>query len=250
LATAWTPAQLGASLALWLDADDASTIMLNGSTVSQWNDKSGNARNVLQATAANQPAYNTTGINSKPALVFDGVNDTLKSTANLGISGTQTFSIFAVHAFSWASARVALAFGTSGRYHHMASTASNQYWTGYDGGTQVATYTPSAPATPYMIGIERTGNTGASWNVFQNGSALALTAGNNVGVSLTNGPVSVGAYTDGTLAANLTAGEFIIVSGTLSTGDRQKLEGYLAWKWGLQANLPADHPYKTTPPTV
>ena len=109
---------------------------------------------------------------------------------------------------------------------------------------------PSAPATPYMIGIERTGNTGASWNVFQNGSALALTAGNNVGVSLTNGPVSVGAYIDGTLAANLTAGEFIIVSGTLSTGDRQKLEGYLAWKWGLEANLPSGHPYKLLPPTV
>ena len=36
----------------------------------------------------------------------------------------------------------------------------------------------------------------------------------------------------------------------LSTGNRQKLEGYLAHKSGLTANLPADHPYKTTPPTV
>jgi hypothetical protein len=34
--SAWTPASLGASLALWLDAEDASTITLNGSTVSQW----------------------------------------------------------------------------------------------------------------------------------------------------------------------------------------------------------------------
>jgi hypothetical protein len=31
-AAAWTPADLGADLALWLDADDASTITLNGST--------------------------------------------------------------------------------------------------------------------------------------------------------------------------------------------------------------------------
>jgi hypothetical protein len=30
--------------------------------------------------------------------------------------------------------------------------------------------------------------------------------------------------------------------------NRQKLEGYLAHKWGLGANLPVDHPYKTVGP--
>jgi len=195
-------------------------------------------------------AITATSINNRPALVFDGINDTLKSTANLGISGTQTFSIFAVHAFPWVSLKTALAFGSSGRYHHMTSFTSGQYWTGYEGQTQLGTYTPSIPVTPYMVGIERTGNTGAGWNVFQNGSALAITAGNNSSVILTNGPVSVGAFLDGTLASNLTAGEFIIVSGTLSTSDRQKLEGYMAWKWGTEASLPSDHPYKLSPPTV
>lgn len=53
--TAWTPAQI--STALWLDAADSSTVTLNGSTVSQWNDKSGNGRNAVQATAANQPGW-------------------------------------------------------------------------------------------------------------------------------------------------------------------------------------------------
>jgi hypothetical protein len=42
---------------MWLDAADASTIVLNGSTVSQWSDKSGNGRHAVQATAANQPAW-------------------------------------------------------------------------------------------------------------------------------------------------------------------------------------------------
>lgn len=51
----WTPAQL--QTALWLDAADASTVTLNGSTVSQWSDKSGNGRNATQSTAASQPAY-------------------------------------------------------------------------------------------------------------------------------------------------------------------------------------------------
>jgi hypothetical protein len=38
--------------------------------------------------------------------------------------------------------------------------------------------------------------------------------------------------------------------GTLSTDDRQMLEGYLADSFGTQGDLPADHPYKTAPPTV
>jgi hypothetical protein len=44
--------------------------------------------------------------------------------------------------------------------------------------------------------------------------------------------------------------EMVVTNGVLSTTDRQRLEGYLAHKWGLQANLPAGHPFKNTPPTV
>jgi hypothetical protein len=44
-------------------------------------------------------------------------------------------------------------------------------------------------------------------------------------------------------------GEIIMVQ-TTDTTTRQKIEGYLAWKWGLQANLPNDHPYKNAAPTV
>jgi hypothetical protein len=29
---------------------------------------------------------------------------------------------------------------------------------------------------------------------------------------------------------------------------RQNVEGYLAWKWGLQGSLPANHPFKNWPP--
>lgn len=49
----WSPIQL--SPALWLDAADSSTITI-ATGVSQWNDKSGNGRNVSQSTPAAQPA--------------------------------------------------------------------------------------------------------------------------------------------------------------------------------------------------
>ena len=42
--------------------------------------------------------------------------------------------------------------------------------------------------------------------------------------------------------------EVVMYQGDVGTVDRQKIEGYLAHKYGLAANLPSTHPYKTTPP--
>jgi hypothetical protein len=40
----------------------------------------------------------------------------------------------------------------------------------------------------------------------------------------------------------------VVVTNIIDTATRQKLEGYLAWKWNLVANLPVGHPYKNSPP--
>ncbi len=42
--------------------------------------------------------------------------------------------------------------------------------------------------------------------------------------------------------------EVLIYDSALSTTNRQNVEGYLAWKWGLVSKLPAGHPYKSAPP--
>jgi len=47
-------------------------------------------------------------------------------------------------------------------------------------------------------------------------------------------------------SCNLQYFECILFSIDLTTSQRQQIEGYLAWKWGLQANLPAGHPYLPT----
>ena len=39
-------------------------------------------------------------------------------------------------------------------------------------------------------------------------------------------------------------GEIIGLSATSPTSDRQKIEAYLAHKWGLNGKLPSNHPYK------
>jgi hypothetical protein len=69
----FTPTKI-AGCQLWLDASDATTISI-GTGVSQWNDKSGNARHAMQATGASQPAYITAGKNGLNIVRFDGSND-------------------------------------------------------------------------------------------------------------------------------------------------------------------------------
>jgi len=49
--------------------------------------------------------------------------------------------------------------------------------------------------------------------------------------------------------SNSNISEVVVCNRNLTTVERQKLEGYLAHKWGLTANLPSDHPYKTVGPT-
>ena len=42
--------------------------------------------------------------------------------------------------------------------------------------------------------------------------------------------------------------EFIAYNHTVDTAEQQAVEGYLAWKWGIQNSLPTTHPYYVGPP--
>ena len=55
----------------------------------------------------------------------------------------------------------------------------------------------------------------------------------------------IGGVLRSTFAAGFTGNiKEIIISSPNSDSDRQKIEGYLAHKWGLTGYLPNDHPYK------
>jgi len=67
---------------LWLDAADTSTITLSGSAVTQWNDKSANAWQFVQATSGRRPTSGVTTINGLNVLDFDG-GDILTSNGDI-----------------------------------------------------------------------------------------------------------------------------------------------------------------------
>jgi hypothetical protein len=90
-----------------------------------------------------------------------------------------------------------------------------------------------------------------SSKVYQNGTELSPTSNTNptytpnlsaadfvVGMGLTGGTPR---YMDGLV------GE-IIIAEDIDTASRQKAEGYLAHKWGLESALPSGHPYKSAAP--
>ena len=267
--SAWTPANL-TGLALWLDADDASTITLNGSTVSQWDDKSGNNYHVSQANAANQPRYVAAGMNGKPALnnengrylqrgttpMFSNVagativavyQPTLPLTGAVG----NGMVVFLNNGATAGGTRLGLtptpSPGTAGTYSIAGRRLDAESY------ATVSSLT-SLTADP-VVWVANADYANAQTNTWLNGTADIAgapfqTAGNtsntdSLGIGLFSRPNGgLDTYDDTRLS------EGLLINATLSTTNRQKLEGYLAWKWGLEANLPAGHPYKTTPPTV
>lgn len=241
----WTPAALGSALALWLDADDAATITLNGSTVSQWNDKSGNNRHAVQAVATSQPAYTPAGLNGKAVLTFDGSNDLFALSSGILLDDNFTH----VHSV--------LSRATTGRQTvDVGRTALPQgygTWWFSDNflysllrGTSFMSHGGSTATGTFINGLVRN-NSGTQ--AYRNGSAFGLPQGAAATASVTLN--AIGRAQGGSVGLhNGPMAEVIVGRSDLSTDDRQKIEGYLAWKWGVVASLPAGHPYKLGAPTV
>jgi hypothetical protein len=241
----WTPADI--DTALWLDAADASTVAQSGGSVSQWGDKSGNSRHLTQATPANQPSYSLSGLNGLNALSFDGAASFLANAAiGLPIGGSAR-SMFVVYK----PLRTTSVNGLVGQGPFSLTTASwftlqfrsplgDPYFAGYSadvgGGPSTITTTPKIAEIVYNGTTGTLFGTGNQYNT----ETRAL---NTLGNSFVVGRNPVGAE-----YANALIGEIVFLSFAATTDVRQKLEGYLAHKWGLTANLPANHPYKTAVP--
>jgi hypothetical protein len=236
----WTPADIP-NIVLWLDADDTGTITDTAGAVSQWNDKSGNANHVT-ATSTQEPITGSSTIGGLNVLLFDGSND-IMANSSFAMS-TANMSVFVVRR---------QVSETSSRTWNIGKNSDEQgaVREGSNGsGTRVYGY-----RWPDNGGVGLTGDLLSHVTCYvKTGTALeeAYIDGTLEGTktatltTFTSEQMSIGA--GGGYEANVEFAEMVVVSSALSTADRQKVEGYLAWKWGLEGNLPADHPYKTAAP--
>ncbi len=247
---AWSPSQL-IGKALWLDASDLdgngisqglAEAGLAGSAVQVWRDKSGNGRDaVLSSLSGSQaPVMVVNGMNGLSTVRFDGSNDGLE-VKNLPSSNDSASSLFWVQNATKSSY---MPMGTNnGAGAWVLIAEANDY--------------NSRDVTGY-------GNTHTASSFFKDGAAVSWSTRSDVGSALSNGPALVEsinqsfAWNGSMLMGNSypysgyhfggDIPEIIITTSALSVADRQLIEGYLANKWGTQASLPIDHPYRYAAP--
>lgn len=245
----WNPSVI--TTALWLDAADVSTITLNGSDVSGWNDKSGNGRHFAQSSAALQPAYISNILNSLGGLRFDGANE-LASTVQMMKDACSYYVAFKLNtAPASASFQCALCFTydtnnlTEFLLMNIGGYTEYQVNNDYESTTTGVGVDEALITTPQIF--EWTYNDGAvnsasSYTFYQTGTSKTSTASSTV--SITEAAISkIGNRIAQDFKAKIDLYEIIVMAGVADSATRQKIEGYLAWKWGLQANLPTGHTY-------
>ena len=240
-------------LILWMDANDPNntgTKPANNSTISTWYDKSGGARN---ATANTPITYNTTGLNSKPALAFTGTQWLTGSISNTNNKMT-IFGVCSMNSSSAGSARI-IGFSNGAGvddynnvgfmgFLRQSNTGIGPYRNG-----AFTVQNPPSYSTPYLFECWFDGTN--EYATVQIGNTTSITSAASSGnfaityYTICNNPRTADG---GTLNGFMS--EILIYNTSLSTTDRQKIEGYLSWKWGIQGNLPSTHPYYSVSPTA
>jgi hypothetical protein len=218
---------------MWLDSADVSTFNLSGTNILTWRDKSGNANNATVSATA----YATYSTN--PLGVY--FNNSLYLTPYTADPTNET---------------VFLVFNFTGG-------ASQQIMIGaYSGGRSISIFNDLAT----MGIIKALVGWGPTVAYTRNRVELAtavITAGSSQSISINAGnPATGGAvtYNSGNVTilgreAGVQLGyvgyihEIVIYNRVLTATEQNQMQGYLAWKWGFQTNLPSSHAFRQSPPT-
>jgi hypothetical protein len=226
----WTPT----GTALWLKNDASTGSVGNGNPVPTWYDQSGNSRNATAAGTA-RPTYETNFQNGLPGLPFNGSSNHI-GTGSFTLN--QPVTVFIVGNMTTVNGYMVI--DTTGSFLFYAPDST--HFGCFAGATlQQAVTSMSNVAvmgcvfnggSPNSVnsynGTEVTGNTGTS-----NGSGISL-GGKPTGQSLCAGALL----------------EVVVYASLADANLRACTEGYMAWKWGLQSNLPSGHAYKNAAPTT
>lgn len=192
-------------------------ITSSGGAVSQWNDDSGNARHLLQATGANQPTLQSDG-----SILFDGSNDYLKCVA---------FTLAQPATVYWLGKQVTW-------------TVSAALFGGDTANTLDVTNTGSSPNVLMNAGSSAATNTNLALDVYAalaavyNGASSLLQVNNTTATTGNAASAAAGGFTlgaKGNLAnfSNIQVKEVLIFSAAHDAETRARVMAYLARVGGL-----------------
>jgi hypothetical protein len=261
----WVPSDL-TGLGMWLDALSPSTVILNGSTVAEWQDRSGNGLHLTQETAANQPIYDAAGFNSRPNL--RNVSNDFLTRADVptfrAVSGATIVLAGQVAAVSYGS-NASPVFFSSGTTNSSTRFAIN--WaanTSLNIGVAARrldadTFTPRPSSTSRasvqgapMVEVGEMDYSSAMATHWTNGTQDLNEATLTTGVTSNTDSLIVGVFAGGPSVVPVANGtivaEVIAAGRALTDGEREQVEGYIAHRWGFAASLPGGHPYAGAAP--
>ena len=250
----WTPTDLGTSVcAAWWSADSLSSLS-NGDAVTSWTSSEGNAVTATQGTATAQPTYvATSSVSGKPAVNFDGASswDQLEFTeSSMNVGSGSLVCCFIGNANDGSS----LSFGTLTRGAN-SSTSIQLLYTNNN-----AAINPSVGTVSDSIASSEfpSGTTGTDYRslVFGRHSGKLMmryigdelsdqSDASSITLSATNYAIGSAYYSGG--CQGEIAEIMYLVNPTLT--QIKQVEGYAAHKYSLTGSLPANHPYKYSPPT-
>jgi hypothetical protein len=232
----WNPKQI-TGCSLWIDAADASTVT-GTSSVTAVADKSGNGYNLTGGSGFSYP--NNTFNGTYPSF-YNGNGGFVHSTSsrigfNSSFAITTPFYMFVV------AIQTTNAGGDYGDIMDSYTGSGRIYLFDTTLHTSISFGSALTSLTAFVSSIQYNGSSSYMYvngTSFYTGTAGAITTGGiNIGNRYSNSEAWPGHIC-----------EIIIYTGVASTAQRQQVEGYLAWKWGLQSSLAAGHPFKGGPPS-
>ena len=244
----WLPSD-EASLEIWIDAADVATIIDTAGAVTQILDKSGNGAH-FSAISPATPVTGARTINSLNVLDFDGSAQYL-SLATYAWPAPSIQKIWMVLPDAVDnSANNIMRFGNTVRYLLNAGVSADfrGYVTASGGGNLSLTSPVNYEGAATIFRTVMNYATGAE-ELYINGTLADSEASGYLTPLTDNHLYLMG--NQGVASSNLDGalGEYIYFSDP-DNAIGQKAEGQLAHKWGLAANLPGGHPYKSEPPAA
>ncbi len=246
----FTPTSIG-NLNSWLDAQNASTVIMSAGKVAGWIDQSTEGSNYQAGPTGTITYDGTANINGRPVLNFTTGTPTSTYLVrdNYNIAQNNELTLFMVVSQTSVGSGNSELFFTRDDYRYFDIFSNTNpgnngmlsfncgNTTQYSTGVDIITNPPSVALIEFVLSTTVT-------NVYINGT--------HTNIDVPRGPLSL----DNNLNWAISGGAFKGYIGELATyqsvfsnSDREKMEGYLAWKWGIQTQLPTGHPYKLSPPS-
>ena len=245
ISTTWQPTDDIASFSGWYDVSNTSSITESGGYVDQWSDLSGNSRTLNGYSSYRPQITSSYQLNGFDTLELNGSTMLHTSTQPSSTTGIQVASglyhVIAVMKWNTPTGGYYVFSGRgpsgSGYDYHGSSGGANIYEVAYtssyvdnaghiiNGGTSTTASLVQKQINWHIYRIDFSTNDLGYWQGTGFDSRLQY------GIR--------GFY--GSIA------EILLINQNVS-GLAQKVEGYLAHKWGIQSVLPVSHPYKSSAP--